>query len=226
MAAAQTRQFAGAATHPADQDARARASAPETQDVRTELGLFCARMPVGGEQPDRRAWLGRALNGALVVALLPLVLPIAALVAVAVWLDSPGPVIYRSRRVGLAGRPFELLKFRTMVRDAQGPLISAAGDCRYTPLGAYLARSRLDELPQPLNILRGEMRFVGPRPELEEFVAANRADYELILSVLPGLTGPAQCRIRVGGEGPRIRARTRARAALPRVSASCEGLDR
>lgn len=134
----------------------------------------------------------RAVDGALVVLLLPFVLPVAALVAVAVLLDSPGPVIYRSRRVGRDGRLFNLLKFRTMARDAQGPLVSAAGDVRYTPLGRFLARSRLDELPQLVNILRGEMRFVGPRPELEEFVTAYRADYDVILTVPPGLTGRAQ----------------------------------
>lgn len=142
--------------------------------------------------PAGRAWTQRAADLTLVVLLLPLVLPVAAGVALAVWLDSPGPIIYRSRRLGPHGRSFDVLKFRTMVNQAQGPAVSANGDRRYTPLGRFLARSRLDELPQLVNILRGEMRFVGPRPELEEFVVAYRADYDVILTVPPGLTGRAQ----------------------------------
>jgi lipopolysaccharide/colanic/teichoic acid biosynthesis glycosyltransferase len=85
-----------------------------------------------------------------------------------------------------------MLKFRTMVRDAAGPPLSARGDARYTPLGRTLAGSRLDELPQLWNVLRGDMRLVGPRPEVEDFVRDFPAEYERILSVPPGLTGPAQ----------------------------------
>ncbi len=137
-------------------------------------------------------WAQRAADLTLVLLLVPLVLPVAATVALAVLLDSPGPIIYRSRRVGRRGKAFDVLKFRTMANETQGPAISANGDRRYTPLGRFLARSRLDELPQLVNILRGEMRFVGPRPELEEFVAAYRTDYDVILTVPPGLTGRAQ----------------------------------
>jgi lipopolysaccharide/colanic/teichoic acid biosynthesis glycosyltransferase len=109
-------------------------------------------------------------------------------------------VIYRSRRIGRGGRPFHVLKFRTMVRDASGPSISARDDMRYTPLGRTLAYSRLDELPQLWNVLRGEMRLVGPRPELEDFVRAFPEEYERILSVPPGLTGPAQVEYAWEGE--------------------------
>ena len=142
----------------------------------------------------------RVLDLALVLLALPSVLVVAALVALAVFIDSPGPVLYRSRRIGRGGRAFDMLKFRTMVRDGLGPPLSARDDERYTPLGRTLARSRLDELPQLWNVLRGDMRLVGPRPELEEFVRDFPAEYERILSVPPGLTGPAQVEYAWEGE--------------------------
>jgi lipopolysaccharide/colanic/teichoic acid biosynthesis glycosyltransferase len=119
-------------------------------------------------------------------------LVVGILVAVAVLLDSPGPVLYRSRRIGRDGVPFWMLKFRTMKHLAGGPLISSKTDRRFTPVGRYLALTRLDELPQLWNVMRGEMRMVGPRPELEEFVREQRESYDRILTVPPGLTGPTQ----------------------------------
>src|SRR5688572_14777021 len=100
--------------------------------------------------------------------MLPLAIPLGALVALAVVLDSPGPVLFRSPRVGRDGRMFPMLKFRTMRHMANGPRISSSNDVRYTPVGRLLAASRLDELPQLVHVLRGEMRMVGPRPELKE----------------------------------------------------------
>jgi lipopolysaccharide/colanic/teichoic acid biosynthesis glycosyltransferase len=129
---------------------------------------------------------------ALLVLLSPVLVPVAALIALAVYLDSPGPVLFRARRVGRDGQEFDMPKFRTMVRDASGPSVSARGDARYTPLGRFLSRSRLDELPQLLLVLRGEMRLVGPRPEARVFVDAHAEEYREILSVPPGLTGPTQ----------------------------------
>ncbi len=123
--------------------------------------------------------------------LLPALL-VAALVAIAVLIDSPGPVLYRSRRIGRGGVPFWMPKFRTMRHLAGGQLISSKLDHRFTPVGRFLALTRLDELPQLWNVLRGEMRLVGPRPELEEFVREQNASYERILTVPPGLTGPTQ----------------------------------
>src|SRR3954467_14989184 len=99
----------------------------------------------------------RVLDLALILVALPVVLPMAAVITLSVFLDSPGPVLYRSRRIGRGGRPFTMLKFRTMGRDAEGPPLSARGDARLTPLGLHLSQSRLDELPQLLNVLRGEM---------------------------------------------------------------------
>ncbi len=134
----------------------------------------------------------RAFDICLTLALLPAALVLGLLVAVAVLIDSPGPLFYRSWRVGRDGKAFAMLKFRTMRHQAEGPSISARHDERLTPLGRLLASTRLDELPQLWNVLKGEMRLVGPRPELEEFVRDHEASYQQILSIPPGLTGPTQ----------------------------------
>jgi lipopolysaccharide/colanic/teichoic acid biosynthesis glycosyltransferase len=159
----------------------------------------------------------RVLDLTLVILILPAALVVGALLALAVFIDSPGPVFYRSRRIGRGGRPFAMLKFRTMVRDAAGPPISAHGDERYTPLGRTLASLRLDELPQLWNVMRGDMRLVGPRPEVEDFVMHFPAEYERILSVPPGLTGPSQ--VEYAWEGEILaRAQLHDRATLYRES--------
>ena len=142
----------------------------------------------------------RLLDLAVVLLVMPFALVAFGALALAVFLDSPGPVLYRSHRIGRGGRVFEMYKFRTMARDAAGPPLSARGDVRYTPLGRTLASSRLDELPQLWNVLRGDMRLVGPRPELESFVREFPDEYERILSVPPGLTGPAQVEYAWEGE--------------------------
>src|SRR3712207_4113200 len=134
----------------------------------------------------------RALDLLLVALLTPFALLAAAGCALAVLVDSPGPVLYRSRRIGRGGRPFAMLKFRTMRVDLDGPPISAAGDIRYTPVGTWLSRNRLDEIPQLWNVVRGQMRLVGPRPEVQQFVDAFPAEYRRILGVPPGITGPTQ----------------------------------
>jgi lipopolysaccharide/colanic/teichoic acid biosynthesis glycosyltransferase len=134
----------------------------------------------------------RVFDVAVVLILLAPAMLVGSLIAIAVFIDSPGPVFYRSRRVGRDGVPFWMLKFRTMRHLSGGPLISSRTDVRFTPVGRFLALTRLDELPQLWNVLRGEMRLVGPRPELEEFVREQRESYERILTVPPGLTGPTQ----------------------------------
>jgi lipopolysaccharide/colanic/teichoic acid biosynthesis glycosyltransferase len=159
-----------------------------------------ARLRRSQHVADRIPRALRVLDVALIALALPILLPLGLVVAVAVFLDSPGPVIYRSQRIGKGGLTFEMLKFRTMARDAEGPPLSAAGDERYTPLGRRLALSRLDELPQIWNVLKGDMRLVGPRPEVEGFVAEYAGEYERILSVPPGLTGPAQVEYAWEGE--------------------------
>jgi lipopolysaccharide/colanic/teichoic acid biosynthesis glycosyltransferase len=124
--------------------------------------------------------------------MLPVVLVLATVVAIAVFLDSPGPIFYRSVRVGRGGQHFGMLKFRKMRREARGPLLTSFEDARLTPIGRFLQATRLDELPQFWHVLRGQMSLVGPRPEVPEFVAMHADEYEEILSVVPGLTGLVQ----------------------------------
>jgi lipopolysaccharide/colanic/teichoic acid biosynthesis glycosyltransferase len=130
----------------------------------------------------------------LLALLAPLLLLPFLLVAVAVLLDSPGPVLFRARRMGYRGRRFEMVKFRTMRVDNAGHAVAGANDSRITPVGGFLRATRLDELPQLWNVLCGQMSLVGPRPELEEFVALHAAEYDEILAVPPGITGPTQLR--------------------------------
>ncbi len=122
-----------------------------------------------------------------------------ALTAIAVRLDSPGPSIYRQRRVGKDGKEFDIYKFRSMRTDAEkdGAQWAKAGDDRITRTGRLIRRTRIDELPQAFNILKGEMSFVGPRPERPEFVAMLERDiphYHDRHFLKPGITGWAQVR--------------------------------
>lgn len=116
--------------------------------------------------------------------------PVFLLVALAIRLDSPGPVFFRQERVGRFGRPFRIFKFRTMVADAErrGAQVSRGDDPRITRIGQFLRRYKLDELPQLLNVVRGEMSLVGPRPEVPRYVAAYPEAYARILQVRPGIT--------------------------------------
>jgi lipopolysaccharide/colanic/teichoic acid biosynthesis glycosyltransferase len=145
-------------------------------------------------RPARTPWSARCLDVALTVFLSPLILIAAAAIALAIYIDSPGPVIYRSRRVGRGGQPFEMFKFRKMRREAESHPVTLEDDDRFTPIGRFLAATRLDELPQVWNVLRGDMRLVGPRPELECFVAQFADQYAEILTVTPGVTGNSQLR--------------------------------
>ena len=126
---------------------------------------------------------------------LALAAPLLAAAAVAIKLEDGGPVLYRQRRVGLGGRDFELLKLRTMVVGAEGKgagLAVNAGDPRITRVGRVLRRLSLDELPQLLNILRGEMSLIGPRPTVRSQVERYTERQRRRLEVKPGLTGWAQ----------------------------------
>lgn len=131
------------------------------------------------------------------LALLLLLLPLALLLACLVKLDSPGPVLYRQERVGLHGRPFRLLRFRSMRADAEaaGPRWAAQADPRVTRVGRLMRLTRMDELPQLLNVLGGSMSLVGPRPERPCFVAQLAEaipHFHERTRVRPGITGWAQ----------------------------------
>ncbi|HEX5621987.1 MAG TPA: sugar transferase [Solirubrobacteraceae bacterium] len=124
----------------------------------------------------------------MLLALLPLILIVALLVR----LDSPGPSFFKVRRIGRNGRDLMMLKFRKMHDDAAGIALTTHDDDRLTRIGAFLARSKLDELPQLWHVLRGDMSLVGPRPETLDFVSHHREEYDEILSVRPGLVGFSQ----------------------------------
>jgi len=140
----------------------------------------------------------RIMEVAIVVLLLPIAAVLLAVCALLIKILSPGPAFYRQERVGRGGKPFGLLKLRTMVPDAEsstGPVWAAEDDSRVTGLGRLLRRTRLDELPQLFQVLTGEMALIGPRPERPQFVRQFAQDvpfYLTRLTVRPGVTGWAQ----------------------------------
>jgi lipopolysaccharide/colanic/teichoic acid biosynthesis glycosyltransferase len=118
-------------------------------------------------------------------------------VAAAIKLDSSGPIFFRQERIGRGFRPFFIFKFRTMVQDSsRDKSITVGDDPRITRVGWFLRKSKIDELPQLINVLRGEMTFVGPRPEVPQYVKLFRQDYEEILEVRPGITDLASIKYR------------------------------
>lgn len=131
----------------------------------------------------------------LTFALLGLIvlLPAFGLIAIAIKLDSPGTIFFRGKRVGKDGAIFYIYKFRTMIADAaqRGPGITTGDDWRITRVGRFLRRTKLDELPQLLNVVKGEMSLVGPRPEDPAYVARYSPEERKVLSVLPGITSAA-----------------------------------
>jgi lipopolysaccharide/colanic/teichoic acid biosynthesis glycosyltransferase len=134
--------------------------------------------------------------------------PLLVAIAIAIALGSPGPVFYRGWRVGQGGKPFRVFKFRTMIVGAEA-LGTTTGlkDARVTPLGWRLRRWKLDELPQLINVVLGDMSLVGPRPEVEEHTSVYSAEEQAILSVRPGITDLASIRLvrlteELGAEDP------------------------
>jgi lipopolysaccharide/colanic/teichoic acid biosynthesis glycosyltransferase len=170
-------------------------------------GLFRFRR-TGDERPpltviERAAKRSLDLAGALLA--LPLAAPLMAAIAVAIKLDSRGPALFRQVRIGQKGQPFTIYKFRSMVDGAEhalAPLVDVDAlaqpafkirlDPRVTRVGRFIRRWSLDELPQLVNVLRGEMSLVGPRPEEARLVARYTDDQRRRLAVKPGLTGPMQ----------------------------------
>lgn len=133
-----------------------------------------------------------SLGGLLVLS------PLLLVLAVLVKATSEGPIFYRANRVGRYGKPFKLYKFRSMVVNADkiGPGVTGAADPRITPIGRFLRKTKLDELPQLINVLRGEMSIVGPRPEDPRYVALYTEAQRKVLDVRPGITSPASVQYR------------------------------
>jgi lipopolysaccharide/colanic/teichoic acid biosynthesis glycosyltransferase len=129
---------------------------------------------------------------------LVLLLPLFLVIAILIKIDSHGPIFFRQERIGKGFRPFLIYKFRTMVENAieTGSPITYGDDLRITRAGRILRKSKIDELPQLFNVLKGEMNLVGPRPEVRQFVELFRQDYEEILRVRPGITDLASLKYR------------------------------
>lgn len=139
----------------------------------------------------------RLLDVAAAVIGLVVMSPMFLVAGIAVRLESRGPVIFRQERVGRYGEPFVILKFRTMRVDVPGAQVTSGADPRITRSGAWLRSTKFDELPQLLNVLRGDMSLVGPRPEVPKYVAEWPEDARrLVLSVRPGITDPASIEFR------------------------------
>ncbi len=134
----------------------------------------------------------RSIDFVLAAVGLVVLLPLGLLAALGIKLTSRGPIFFRQERMGLNGRKFRIFKFRTMAVQAPGTgcLVTAGGDSRITPLGAFLRRHKIDELPQLINVLLGEMSLMGPRPEVAEFAELFPRQYARILQVRPGITHP------------------------------------
>jgi lipopolysaccharide/colanic/teichoic acid biosynthesis glycosyltransferase len=151
-------------------------------------------------QPKHSWYLGLKIIAEWLTALVLMVLtaPIAVFVAVLVKMTSAGPVFYTQTRLGQGGRQFRIVKFRTMVQNAEagtGAIWAAKNDCRITAIGQFLRVTHLDELPQLLNVLRGEMSLIGPRPERPEIagrIARQIPEFKQRLALRPGVTGLAQ----------------------------------
>ena len=134
----------------------------------------------------------RTLDLTIALVIIVLSLPVLLACAVAIKLESPGPVFYRARRAGVNGKDLLVVKFRKMHHGSAGEALTEDRDPRFTRIGRFLARTRLDELPQLFNVVAGGMSIVGPRPEAHSFVALHADAYEKILTVRPGITGLCQ----------------------------------
>ena len=145
--------------------------------------------------PSSDSGLPRSLEVILCLLVLVMCAPLLIAAAAAIALTSPGPILFRHRRMGRRGRPFAMLKFRTMRPGAGGPGVTSKGDARITAVGRILRKTKLDELPELWNVVRGDMSLVGPRPEAVEYVTGSPLWNE-VLQVRPGITDPMTLRLR------------------------------
>lgn len=127
-----------------------------------------------------------------------LLFPLFILVSVFIKLDTPGPVFFKQMRIGKAGNPFYIYKFRTMIANADklGPSVTSKNDLRITKTGRILRKYKIDELPQLFNVLKGDMSLVGPRPEVPKYVEKYNEYQKKVLSLKPGITDPASLKFR------------------------------
>lgn len=199
---------------PISQLVRLRFAGIPVQDVHTAYEQLTERIPLdlspsslifceGFRRSALRSMLKRTVDVAVSVVALLLHIPVMALVALAIWRESGSPILFRQVRIGHRGREFEILKFRSMRLDAeaQGPCWAQQDDQRVTRVGRIIRKYRLDELPQLFNVLRGEMSFVGPRPERPHFCALLEKEVPFFAerySVRPGITGWAQIKYQYG----------------------------
>lgn len=122
--------------------------------------------------------------------------PVMLVVAILIRVKMPGPVLFKQKRVGKDGKLFTMVKFRTMTVNHGGSSVSVAGENRITPLGATLRKYKLDELPELWNVLKGDMSFVGPRPDVPGYADQLKGDDREVLKLRPGITGPASLKYR------------------------------
>jgi lipopolysaccharide/colanic/teichoic acid biosynthesis glycosyltransferase len=140
--------------------------------------------------------LPRQAEAAIALAGLVIVAPLIALTAIVIAVTSPGPVVFRQQRMGRKGQPFTMYKLRTMRMANSGPQVTAGDDIRITPVGKFLRKTKLDELPELWNILKGDMSLIGPRPEVPRYVDLDDPMWRLVLEARPGITDPMTLRLR------------------------------
>ena len=138
----------------------------------------------------------RSLDILLSLIGLLLFLPFLIIISILIKISSPGPILFKQIRVGKNGRPFNLIKFRTMYTNNQNILITAKNDSRITPIGKFLRYIKLDELPELINVLKGDLSLVGPRPEVPKYVDMNNQMWQRVLQIRPGLTDPVTVKFR------------------------------
>jgi lipopolysaccharide/colanic/teichoic acid biosynthesis glycosyltransferase len=140
--------------------------------------------------------LPRQAEAAIALVGLVMVAPLIALAAIVIAVTSRGPVIFRQKRMGRKGRPFTMYKLRTMRMANSGPQVTAGDDVRVTSVGKFLRKSKLDELPELWNVLKGDMSLIGPRPEVPRYVAPDDPMWRLVLEARPGIADPMTLQLR------------------------------
>src|SRR5262245_36513978 len=143
-----------------------------------------------------KSGLPRQAEAVIALAGLVMVAPLIALAAIAIAVTSRGPVIFRQKRMGRKGSPFTMYKLRTMRVVNSGPQVTAGDDVRVTPVGKFLRKTKLDELPELWNVLKGDMSLIGPRPEVPRYVDLADSMWRLVLEARPGITDPMPLRLR------------------------------